>query len=271
MQFNESYLSFQIENTISLTFSNSSISKSSNMTVSNKVTITADILLFDLDGTLVDSTGSVEKTWVDYHHKFKFPLEGLFEKTHGIRTIDTFKSYFPEIIHHHDGDVNAAADAFEAHIATVNGHLALPIKGSQQLIESINDDTKWAICTSGTPTMAHTWFSKVLPFNEPKTFITAHDVTLGKPHPEPYLKGAEHVAKLQGWSDYKDKRIIVFEDAPGGVKAGKSAGAIVVGILSSFDDDKILKDAGADYVVKDLDQVKVVKNDENGIVLEISN
>ncbi|GMM36260.1 2-deoxyglucose-6-phosphatase [Saccharomycopsis crataegensis] len=232
-------------------------------------TITTDIILFDLDGTLVESTASVEKTWEDYHEKYGIDLTDLYQKSHGARTIDTFTKYFPQLAI--DGDMTAAAKLFDMSIVNDNGHLSKPIDGAVELMKSLNNSAdglqKWAICTSGTPALAHGWFTKVLPVEEPKIFVTAVDVTQGKPHPEPYLKGAALLSAEHGLTKEYERKI-VFEDAPAGIKAGKAAGAIVVGILSSFD-KPVLDEAGADYVVKDLTHVKVVKNDKDGIVLEV--
>lgn len=229
--------------------------------------ITTDIILFDLDGTLVDSTASVEKSWNDYHEQYGIDISDLFHKSHGARTVDTFGKYFPELVI--DGSTAKAVAKFEETISVVNGHLATPIKGAIELLAALNQcpDEKWAICTSGTSMLAHGWFKTVLPVKEPKIFVTADDVTFGKPNPEPYVKGRELVTK--NWANKDHIKTVVFEDAPAGIKAGKAAGAVVVGILSSFDDPKILSDAGADYIIKDLTAVKVISNDKQGIVLEI--
>lgn len=238
------------------------------------VNITTDIVLFDLDGTLVDSTDSVVKTWEDYHAKYGIDLTGLYEKSHGARTIETFSKYFPQLADKTgNGDIAVAAKLFDQLIALDNGHLAKPILGAPELLNSINESAelqKWAVCTSGSPGLAHAWFKTVLPVSEPKVFVTADDVSRGKPDPEPYLKGARLVTEqIKLTKAVQDVKVVVFEDAPAGIKAGKAAGAIVVGILSSFEDPQVLFSAGADYVVKDLTSVKLVSNTDEGIVFKV--
>ncbi|ODV96499.1 hypothetical protein PACTADRAFT_49832 [Pachysolen tannophilus NRRL Y-2460] len=229
-----------------------------------KSEVETEICLFDLDGTLVLSTEAVERAWSVLFKKHNLHPEDFFEGNHGVRTTDTFKKYLPEI----DNTNNAASDEFEVTISNDWGHLAMPLKGASQLINSIPED-RWCIVTSGTTKMAHGWFEKVLindGISKPKVFITASDVKQGKPNPEGYLKGAKLLeAKLyQG----KITKKVVFEDAPAGIKAGLASGAIVIGITSSFDRD-VLIEAGANYVVKDLSSVVVKNINDTSFTLEI--
>lgn len=236
--------------------------------------ISSDIALFDLDGTLVDSTDAVVKTWEDYRARYGIDLTGLYEKSHGARTVETFSRYFPQLADQTGGgDIAVAAKLFDQLIALDNGHLAKPIAGAPELLSSINGSAelqKWAVCTSGSPGLAHAWFKTVLPVSEPRVFVTADDVRRGKPHPEPYLQGARLVAEQIALAKpVQEVKAVVFEDAPAGIKAGKAAGAVVVGILSSFEDPQLLFSAGADYVVRDLRSVKLVSNTDAGMVFEV--
>lgn len=71
--------------------------------------------------------------------------------------------------------------------------------------------------------------------------VTAHDVTHGKPDPEPYLKGMQ----LSGCAAHQS---MVIENAPLGVKAGRAAGAFVVGITTGPIPEADMWSAGADLV-----------------------
>lgn len=55
----------------------------------------------------------------------------------------------------------------------------------------------------------------------PERRVTALDVTHGKPHPEPYLRGLEKAGVEAG-------EAVVIENAPLGVRAGKSAGIFTI-------------------------------------------
>lgn len=67
------------------------------------------------------------------------------------------------------------------------------------------------------------------------------------------------------------KNLLVLEDSPAGIKAGKDAGCRVLGIASTHTAAQV-KAAGADWVVEDLRSVVVNKTDADGsVTLKISN
>ncbi|MEG2402650.1 MAG: HAD-IA family hydrolase [Muribaculaceae bacterium] len=76
---------------------------------------------------------------------------------------------------------------------------------------------------------------------QPAHRITAHDVTHGKPNPEPYLKGMELAHSLPNQS-------IVIENAPLGVEAGHSSGCFTIGITTGPIPINEMWDSGADIV-----------------------
>ena len=71
--------------------------------------------------------------------------------------------------------------------------------------------------------------------------VTAHNVTHGKPHPEPYLKGME----MAGCAATE---CIVIENAPLGVQAGKAAGCFTVAVTTGPIPRERLVESGADIV-----------------------
>jgi sugar-phosphatase len=79
--------------------------------------------------------------------------------------------------------------------------------------------------------------------------VTSTDINSGKPHPEPYLKGAAALAIAP--SD-----CIVIEDAAAGIRSGKAAGARVIAVRTTSPDDE-LRAAGADWIVKDCSHISV--------------
>lgn len=89
--------------------------------------------------------------------------------------------------------------------------------------------------------------------------VTAEDVKDGKPDPACYLLGRERIGL--GMQTQAQKRVLVVEDAPAGVRAGKGAGCQVLGVASTHAVDA-LRDAGADWVVEDLRGVRVCGGEE---------
>ncbi len=71
--------------------------------------------------------------------------------------------------------------------------------------------------------------------------VTAADVTHGKPHPEPYLRGLEKAG-------VKPTEAMVIENAPLGVQAGHAAGCFVVAVTTGPISADKMTEAGADLV-----------------------
>lgn len=66
-------------------------------------------------------------------------------------------------------------------------------------------------------------------------------------------------------------QVLVLEDSPAGIRAGKAAGCKVLGVVTSHTVNQVVE-AGADWVVRDLQSVRVVGTGESGegVILEIS-
>ena len=115
---------------------------------------------------------------------------------------------------------------------------------------------------------------------QPRILVTAEEVEVGKPDPGCYRLGAERVGVLEGGAGREvggghgdegargqGQRILVLEDAPAGVRAGKAAGFEVVALATSHSVEQ-LREAGADWIVRDMRSVKFVHWD--GKVMEIT-
>lgn len=235
-----------------------------------------DLCLFDLDGTIVSTTIAAEKSWTKLCHQYGVDPADLFKHSHGARTQDIMKQFFPKL----DNTNNKGVIALEMDMAGSYLDTVSLIPGAENLLLSLDVDTanktktpsrKWAIVTSGSPNLAYSWFKTILKkVGKPEVFITGFDVKKGKPDPEGYATARNLLCQDLQLVGKKDLKYVVFEDAPVGIKAGKAMGAITVGITSSYD-KSVLFDSGADYVVSDLTQVSVVKNDADGIVIQVNN
>ena len=87
--------------------------------------------------------------------------------------------------------------------------------GAVELVRSIPQG-RWGVVTSGTRLLASARLRFCgLPI--PEVLVTADEVSNGKPHPEPYLKGAERLG-------FEPEECLVIEDAPAGIQAATSGG-----------------------------------------------
>jgi sugar-phosphatase len=203
-------------------------------------TIQCKGVLFDLDGVLADSTSAVARVWAIWANKHGFDPQETVRKAHGRPSLATIRELLPDADHAAE---NAAVERME--IADVRDVIALP--GAVELLRALPPD-KWAVVTSCTRRLALVRL-RVAGLPIPQKLVTSDDITHGKPHPEPYLKGAELVGLAA-------KDCVVLEDAPAGIRAGKAAGARVIALQTTERDD-LLRQAGADWIVADCSAVHV--------------
>ncbi|KKK18128.1 putative glycerol-3-phosphate phosphatase (GppA), partial [Aspergillus ochraceoroseus] len=143
------------------------------------------------------------------------------------------------------------------------GSDAVEIPGARALLSALDaNKATWGVVTSGTRALVNGWLG-VLDLISPKMLVVAEDVEAGKPDPSCYLLGRKRLG-LEHSAD-----IVVFEDAPSGIRAGKAAGFKVLALTTTHTLAQVLE-AGADWVVEDLRSVSVLEVDGEGRVkLEI--
>lgn len=86
----------------------------------------------------------------------------------------------------------------------------------------------------------------------PETMITAFDVEIGKPHPEPYLMGLEKAGNL------KPNQALVIENAPLGVESAHKANIFTIAVNTGPLPDNVLLDSGADLLMDSIDDLNSV-------------
>jgi len=198
-------------------------------------------LLFDMDGVLIDSTPAVARVWHRWAVERGFNAEEVVAHAHGRPSLTTVREYLPNSDHEAE---NREVERRE--IADLDG--VVPLPGALELLASLPAE-RWTIVTSCTRRLAEVRL-RAAGLPSPKSFITSNDITNGKPHPEPYLKGAAVLG-------FPPAECIVVEDAPAGVRAGKAAGARVIGFTTTVT-ESVVRAAGADWVVKDCADIRVV-------------
>ena len=198
-------------------------------------------LLFDMDGVLISSIGSVRRSWRKWAKIYGIPDADNYEVPHGMRAIEIVKSLRPDI------DAEEGLRVVEdIEVDDTEDMKVLP--GVKALLEGLPAD-RWAIVTSATKRLTVERL-KVAGLPLPERLITADMVERGKPDPEPYMRGA---ALLGFASD----ECVVVEDAPSGVGAGKAAGSRVLGVIGTHMLEELHQ---ADWVVGSLEGLKVVSS-----------
>ena len=200
------------------------------------VSITTRGLLFDMDGVLVSSIGSVTRCWRRWAAHYDVPNADTYEVPHGRRAIDIVKELRPDI-----DPIEGLNFIEDMEIDDTADLIVLP--GVKSLLESLPPD-RWAIVTSATRRLLlGRLHAAGLPV--PAYIITADMVDNGKPHPEPYQRGAALLGLTPG-------ECLVVEDAPSGIGAGVAAGSRVLAVVTSHAINELSQ---ADWIVPSLEDV----------------
>jgi mannitol-1-/sugar-/sorbitol-6-phosphatase len=170
-------------------------------------------LMFDMDGTIVNSIAAAERVWTAWAERHGLDVASFLPTIHGVRAIETItRLQLPGV------DPQAEVHALLlAEIEDVEGIEA--IEGAKAFLASLPPD-RWAIVTSSPRELALRRLEAAgLP--PPPVFVTGEDVERGKPAPDCFLIGAKRLGR-------RIEDCLVFEDAPAGIEAAEAAGAALV-------------------------------------------
>lgn len=195
-----------------------------------------DAVLFDLDGTLVDSTASVVRSWRRFAEHFAVPMQAL-HANHGQPARTLVSLLLP-------AERGAEAIAHVTDLEVTDAVGLAPIRGAADFFRSVPPDRR-AIVTSGSVPIATARLAAA-GYERPDVFVTVDDVVHGKPHPEPFLLAAERLG-------VDPARCLVVEDAPAGIAAARAAGCAVIALTGTTAEEEL----AADLVVDGLDAVRL--------------
>jgi mannitol-1-/sugar-/sorbitol-6-phosphatase len=215
------------------------------------ITFRCAAILFDLDGVLIDSTGSVDRQWRAWARDRGIDEEKVVAIAHGVRAIEVIRTVAPHL------DAKTELLQLESREAGDQASVAV-MPGAVEFVAKIPFG-RWGVVTSGTQRIASARLH-LGGFNVPKTLVTADDVANGKPHPEPYLKGS----KLLG---VQPESCLVIEDAPAGIRSAHAGGMKVVGFASTYSKEKLTE---ADAVVGSFRDLSVTVG-QDSLLLVTSN
>jgi sugar-phosphatase len=205
-------------------------------------------VLFDMDGVLMSSLGSVERSWRSYAKSRSLDPELAIKMAHGRRAIETVRALRPDL--DADSELRIIEDL---EVEDNEGLVVLP--GVREMIAALPKDS-WALVTSATERLARSRLA-FAGIAIPNHFVTAETVSHGKPHPEPYQRGAALLGVAA-------EQCLVVEDAPAGVAAGKAAGCRVLAVLTTHPAATLM---AADWRVATLAEVLTTGGPRNQLTL----
>ncbi|GAA5975640.1 hypothetical protein JCM5350_002676 [Sporobolomyces pararoseus] len=258
------------------------------------VEISVSAILFDSDGTLVNSTPSISSVLQSWCQLQGVDPRVLVSDTtiHGVRTKEILRKYqrLPklgselseeeldlEAVKSEELVIEAAAKAKER--GDTNG--ITPLSGVISLLEKLRSMNfeKWGIVTSATSKYADSALSLAGIENAP-FIVSGDDTAQGKPSPEPYLAGLKELEnrKMIPSSQLDPSSVLVIEDSPAGITSALEAGCQVVAVCTgAVKETQIVEFAtrsmGSIFVIRDLTSVEIVgfKGDKLKMKIEVLN
>ena len=194
-------------------------------------------IIFDLDGVLVDSSVVIHRHWEIWAARHNLDLNAILASMAGKRSIEVMAAFAPHL--------DAAKEAAEMDAAEARDSEGLrAYSGAVELLASLPAN-RWAIATSGARETAVMRLQTAgIPI--PPILVCAGDVSLGKPHPEPYLLAARRLG-------ITPERCAAIEDAPSGVSSAKNAGMFAIGVSSTVPPETLSE---ADVVIPALSTLR---------------
>ncbi len=217
--------------------------------MSETITYTCKAILFDMDGTLVNSHAVVDRAWRRWSDRYNLPLEEIMAVQQGRPNREVLREFAP----HLDLD-QEAAEFLKYEEEDVGG--VIPIPGAVEAVRAAAQGP-WAIVTSANRSLAEIRL-RVTGLLIPETFITSDLIHRGKPDPECFLLAAEalHVAP---------EDCLVFEDAPAGIAGAKAANMQVAGVLTNLSAEVL----GAHWHLADFTNVNIHYDSGTGFTVQV--
>jgi beta-phosphoglucomutase len=184
-------------------------------------------LLFDLDGTLIDSMPHHHTAWVEWHARrgLKIDADSFFVSTAGRSNDEIFADMLP-------GTSTAEIALLVDEKETLYREFAAPslalIKGAKDFVQRAKAaGLRLAVCTASTPQNMALAFKRFGIDEWVETVVSPADGLRGKPHPDIFLEAARRLGVAPG-------DCVVYEDAPLGVEGARRAGMQAVALTTTL-------------------------------------
>lgn len=201
-------------------------------------------ILFDFDGVIANTEPLYDIFINQLGEKYNLGIDNFAGKVKGVPTVDIVKKYFS-----HLGESQAKKVAEEVQQFEIEMDIP-PVAGALEFIDYLKQNGyKLALVTSSQLVKMKRALSILNLENSFDTLVTADRITKGKPDPMCFLLAANDL-------DMSPNNCIVFEDSIHGINAGRNAGMKVIGLTSSFGEERI-KDMVFEAIVDFTDQEKL--------------
>jgi beta-phosphoglucomutase-like phosphatase (HAD superfamily) len=180
-------------------------------------------LLFDLDGTLIDSMPTHNQAWIQAFQLFNAVIteEALYKLagTPNLKTAEIFIKEHQVSATPHEV-VKAKESFFEKHLQTIQ-----KISATTELVYQFHQKIPLAIVSGGNKPRVLKSLASADLLKYFNVIITCEDTPRGKPFPDPFLLGAQ-LLKVD------PKKCLVFEDGDAGIESAKKAEMPLVHVVN---------------------------------------
>ena len=181
-------------------------------------------ILFDMDGTLVDSARCLEAIWRGWAERHGIELDRILSILHGRRTLDTLSEVAPHL------DIAREATLLDAEELKFNDGIKA-VSGASELLREL-PASSWGVVTSTRRALAKSRL-QIAGLPVPRVLVCADDVAKGKPSPEGFLKAATLLNE-------EPRQCLAVEDSPAGVLAAQTAGMQVLALSTTYPPNSFL-------------------------------
>jgi beta-phosphoglucomutase len=208
-------------------------------------------LLFDLDGTLIDSMPHHHTAWEEWHRRRALPFDadGFFAATAGRTNAEIMRTLVPGAT---ADDYLAMAHEKEMLYRDIATHSLELIPGFEALRAAARErGLKLAICTASTLENMALAFKRFGLDAHMDTVVSPADGVRGKPHPDIFVEAARRLG-------VSPADCVVFEDAPLGIEAARNAGMVAVALTTSLPDQDFMAYDNLVAIAPDLTTIDLV-------------
>jgi mannitol-1-/sugar-/sorbitol-6-phosphatase len=213
-------------------------------------TLRCKAILFDMDGTLVDSTAIVEGAWGWWAKRHGIPLGEVLQFSHGRPTLATMERFLPG--RDHTAELVEMSMFEETQLEGL-----IPVPGAIRAVQSVQG-VAWAVVTSAPRRLAEIRLQST-GFPLPEVLVPADEIERGKPDPQGFLLASHHLGIAAG-------DCLVFEDTQPGLDAGVRAGMQPVALLTTFGRDQL----STEWAVRDFNDVSITRKGDE-LLVDINN
>lgn len=184
-------------------------------------------LLFDLDGTLIDSMTQHQHAWTEWHRRHGLPIDEatFFAATAGRSNAEILADLLPG---RPAADHLAWADEKEALYRDIARRTLTLVAGAEAFVRAARErGQRLAVCTASTPENMALAFERFGIDGWVDCVVSPSDGLRGKPHPDIFLEAARRL----GCAAHD---CVVFEDAPLGIEAARRATMRAVALTTTL-------------------------------------